>query len=815
MIISEQWLRDWVHVDLNAQEIADCLTNAGLEVDGVESLAGSIDNLVIGKILEVSKHPDADRLNLTKVDIGDEQLDIVCGASNVRPDLLVAVATVGAKLPNGLKIKQAKVRGIESNGMLCSASELGLADSSDGIMELDEDAAIGQRVDEYLQLDDSMIDIDLTPNRGDCLSVQGIARELKVLADGDYHPLDIQPIEATIDDHIEIDLQAKEACPVYIGRVIKGINPVALTPIWMQERLRRSGVRPISPVVDITNYVMLELGQPMHAFDLSKLNEKIIIRQSIAGEKITLLDDSSATLDADTLVIADTAGAIAIAGVMGGLDSSIDDNTSSIVLEAAHFTRKTSAGRARRYGLHTESSHRFERGVDPQLPHSAMQRATELVLAICGGEAGPVNQQLRLQGLTSKPAVAIRMPRLQQLLGMKLDGQEVAGILGRIADSITATNDGWSITPPSYRFDIECEADLVEEVARVKGYDNIPTAIPRIAPRSVAASEDKVDLRKLRQTLVARDYNEAITYSFVDPDAQKLFSKEEPVALSNPLAVNLSVMRTSLLPGLMAALQFNANRQHDRIRLFEIGASYHKKQGAGSTGVIEVQRLAGVISGPLIADQWGADKSKSADFYDIKADIEAVLGLTGQKQPFIFNGFEHIALHPGQVSSITCFEGSLNQAEGSLETAEGSDQEDSNLGFVGRLHPSLQKQYGLANAVFVFEVDLDKSLIAELPSFKAVSKFPSSRRDLSVLVDQQLPVSSLLQSLSKALGKSLVKSQVFDVYQGVGVKDGSKSVSLSLVLQHKDKTMTDEDAEGLMKKALSILENEHQAQLRS
>ena len=315
MIISEQWLRDWVHVDLNAQQIADCLTNAGLEVDGVESLAGSIDNLVIGKILEVSKHPDADRLNLTKVDIGDEQLDIVCGASNVRPDLLVAVATVGAKLPNGLKIKRAKVRGIESNGMLCSASELGLADSSDGIMELDEDATIGQRVDEYLQLDDSMIDIDLTPNRGDCLSVQGIARELKVLADGDYHPLDIQPIEATIDDHIEIDLQAKEACPVYIGRVIKGINPVAQTPIWMQERLRRSGVRPISPVVDITNYVMFELGQPMHAFDLAKLNEKIIIRQSIAGEKITLLDDSTATLDADTLVIADTAGAIAIACV--------------------------------------------------------------------------------------------------------------------------------------------------------------------------------------------------------------------------------------------------------------------------------------------------------------------------------------------------------------------------------------------------------------------------------------------------------------------------------------------------------------------
>ncbi|MFT7528188.1 MAG: phenylalanyl-tRNA synthetase beta chain, partial [Arenicella sp.] len=624
------------------------------------------------------------------------------------------------------------------------------------------------------------------------------------------------PIEAAIDDQIEIDLQAKEACPAYIGRVIKGINPVAQTPIWMQERLRRSGVRPISPVVDITNYVMLELGQPMHAFDLSKLHEKIIIRQSIAGEKITLLDDSTATLDADTLVIADTAGAIAIAGVMGGLDSSIDDNTSAIVLEAAHFARKTSAGRARRYGLHTESSHRFERGVDPQMPLAAMQRATELVLAICGGEAGPVNQQLGLQGLTSKPAVAIRLPRLQQLLGMQLDSQEVADILGRIADSVTASDAGWSITPPSYRFDIECEADLVEEVARVKGYDNIPTAIPRIAPRSIAASEDKVDLRKLRHTLVARDFNEAITYSFVDPEAQKLFSDEDPVALTNPLAVNLSVMRTSLLPGLMAAVQFNANRQHDRIRLFEIGASYHKKQGAGSTGVIEVQRLAGVISGPLTADQWAVDKTKAVDFYDIKADLEAVLGLTGQKEPFIFSEFDDIALHPGQVSSITRSDDSSNSGESSLlQSAEGSNPEDRSLGFVGRLHPSLQKQYGLANAVFVFEIDLDKSLIAKLPSCKAVSKFPSSRRDLSVLVDQQLTVSSLLQSLGRGLGKSLVKAKVFDVYQGAGVKEGSKSVSLSLVLQHQDKTMTDEDAEGLMKKALSILENEHQAQLRS
>ena len=480
MIISEQWLRDWVRVELSAEEIADCLTNAGLEVDGVEPVSGPIDNLVVGKILSVEKHPDADRLNCTTVDIGSEVLDIVCGASNVRQDLLVAVATVGAKLPNGLKIKKAKVRGVESIGMLCSASELGLEYSSDGLIELDDDAQIGQRVDEYLQLDDNLIDIDLTPNRGDCLSVQGIAREMKVLADGNYHPLDIEPIEGTLPDTISVELNDSDNCPRYLSRVIKGIKQDLSTPLWMQERLRRSGVRPISPVVDITNYVMLELGQPMHAFDLSKLSEKIVVRQSKAGEKITLLDESEATLDGETLVIADAGGPIAIAGVMGGKGSSIDDGTSDIVLEAAHFTRKSASGKARRYGLHTESSFRFERGVDPQLPPQAIERATELILEVCGGEAGPVLEQKRDSGIQSKPSVEIRLDRLVSLLGMPLVEAEVGGILGRIADSVTGEKGVWSVKPPSYRFDIEREADLVEEVARVKAVSYTHLTLPTI-----------------------------------------------------------------------------------------------------------------------------------------------------------------------------------------------------------------------------------------------------------------------------------------------------------------------------------------------
>jgi phenylalanyl-tRNA synthetase beta chain len=795
MIISEQWLRDWVRVDLSAQEIADCLTNAGLEVDGIEPVAGPIDNLVVGKVLSVEKHPDADRLNCTTVDIGTEVLNIVCGAANVRPDLNVAVALVGAKLPNGLKIKKAKVRGVESIGMLCSASELGLEESSEGLIELDLDAEIGQRVDDYLQLDDNLIDIDLTPNRGDCLSVQGIARELKVLADGSYHPLDIEAVAATVNDEIVVELDDSVNCPRYIARVIKGISQEVTTPLWMQERLRRSSVRPISPVVDITNYVMIELGQPMHAFDLAKLNEKIVVRQSRVGETIQLLDDSEATLDGETLVIADAKAPIAIAGVMGGNESAIDDGTVDIVLEAAHFTRKSASGKARRYGLHTESSFRFERGVDPQLPAQAIERATELVLEICGGDAGPVVEKQKSSVIEGKPAVEIRLDRLISLLGMELDEEEVADILSRIAGSVEGQDGIWSVKPPSYRFDIEREADLVEEVARVKGYDNIPTAMPRIAPRSVAASEASIELRKVRQSFVARDYREAITYSFIDPAEHKIFSSEEPVTLANPLADNMAVMRTSLIPGLMGALKFNANRQHDRIRFFELGASYHKQGKAFR----EKQTLAGVVMGGATPTQWGIEKSPNIDFYDVKADVEAVLSLTGYKNPIIFNEFEHIALHPGQSSCL------IRQEPDGVQT---------DLGWLGRLHPTVEKHYGVNN-VFAFEVDLDAALRAQLPSFEEVSRFPSIKRDLSVLVEQDLPVASLLDSLRDELGPVLIKVDLFDLYRGPGVSEGSKSISLSLVLQHNDRTMTDEEAERLMGDALLLLESKWGATLRS
>ena len=803
MIISEQWLRDWVQVNLDAQGIADCLTNAGLEVDAVTSLGGHIDNLVVGKVLSVAKHPNADRLNIAQVDIGTQQLSIVCGASNVRADLIVAVATVGAKLPNGLKIKKAKVRGAESNGMLCSASELGLEEESAGLIELDIDAEIGQRVDEYLQLDDHLIDIDLTPNRGDCLSVQGIARELKVLADGDYRPLAIAPVVASSPATITVEVNDAEACPSYLARVISGVDQTASTPLWMQERLRRSQLRPISPIVDITNYVMLELGQPMHAFDRAKLNDKIIVRPSQQGETITLLDDSTATLDDDTLVIADSQGAIAIAGVMGGAHSAIDNTSRDIVLEAAHFTRRSAAGCARRYGLHTESSHRFERGVDPVLPQLAIERATELVLQICGGEAGAVVSQQHAQGLAAKPAVNIRLDRLQSLLGMSLAASEVGDILGRIAESVAVQKSDheqlnqWQVTPPSYRFDIECEADLVEEIARVKGYDNIPTHMPRIVPNAAAsvASEANINARQVRQTLVARDYQEVITYSFIDPAEQARFSTETPVKLSNALADNMAVMRTSIISGLMQAAQFNKNRQVDRLRIFEIGATYHKL----ADGYQEQTKLAALVTGALFAPQWGSDDKRVADFYDVKADIAAFLALTGKKEAFIFKEFEHVCAHPGQVSSIS------SQKDDAL----------TELGWLGRCHPSLEKHYGFTDPVYVFELNLDRALQAQLPAFAKVSKFPSIKRDLSVIVEQSIPVASLLDAVKTELPESLVNIVLFDVYDGEGVAQGNKSVSFTLLLQHADRTMTDQEAEHSVQAALTVLAERFNAQLRN
>ena len=796
MIISEQWLREWIDTELDAQQVADCLTNAGLEVDAVSALSEPIDNLVIGKVLEVSKHPDADRLNLTKVDIGSEVLEIVCGAANVRQDLMVATATVGAKLPNGLKIKKAKVRGIESNGMLCSAAELGLEESSDGLLELASDAQIGQSVTDYLRLDDTLIDIDLTPNRGDCLSVQGVAREMKVLAAAGFNPVAIDEIKSSSSANISVEIKNTASCPRYLARVIENVDVSVVTPIWMQEKLRRCDIRPISPIVDITNYVMLELGQPMHAFDKDKIDTSIVVRDSKKGEKLALLDGQEITLDDDSLVIADNSAAIALAGVMGGNDSSINDNTQNIVLEAAHFSRAGIAGRARRYGLHTDSSHRFERGVDPELPEIAMQRASQLVLQICGGQAGEIIKAEDTENVSPNKQVQLRHQRLLSVLGIELEENEVTSILQRISDQVEKTEQGWLVTAPSYRFDVERECDLIEEVARVKGYDCVPTRMPQITPKSKITSEALLSLRSIRQLMVARDYQEAISYSFIDAESQALLSENKNIIqLTNPLADNMSEMRTSIWPGLLNAAKYNINRQQDRVRLFEIGAVYFRAENSeNDEKFVEQQVIAGVVTGLQCAEQW-AEQKRAVDFYDIKSDVEALLSLTKHQEAFIFNNLEHKALHPGQVAQI--------------------NYNDQNVGYMGKLHPVVAKKIGLDSDTFVFELSLNELLQTDIPDFKGVSRFPAVKRDLAIIINTDVPANDVLQKVRLLHGSVLKEVVLFDVYSGKGVEEGKKSLALRVTLQSIDKTLTDDEVEQLIDNTLSALQNEFGAELRS
>ena len=790
MIISEQWLRELVATGLNAQEIADALTLAGLEVDAVEALGESLEGVLVGEVLSKEKHPDADRLNLTQVNVGGQKnLAIVCGAANVRVGMKVPVATVGTKLPNGLKIKKSKIRGEQSFGMLCSEAELGMSESSDGLLELADDAPIGQTIQSYLNLDDTLIDIDLTPNRGDCLSVTGVARELHVLVDAAYTPVAIKDVAVTSSDKVAVKIENIEACPSYLARVVSGINTNVKTPLWMQERLRRSGLSSISPVVDITNYVMLELGQPMHAFDHDKVGQEIYVRLANKGEKITLLNDAEASLNEETLVIADAKQPIAIAGVMGGSESSIDKNTKSIVFEAAHFTKRAVAGTARTYGLHTDSSHRFERGVDPVLPEKAMQRATELCLEICGGEAGEIVRQSSDQ--VSKGAVELRFERVRRLLGMPLEQDEVQGMLQRISDQVVKTTDGWSVVPPSYRFDIERECDLIEEVARVKGYDNLDDRLPKLIPSGRIAPENQVEKRKLLNTMVTMGYQESITYSFIDEQMLKDFAVAEQklIHLANPLAENMSVMRGSLWPGLVSACQFNLNRQNDRIRLFELGTVF-KDDGK----IQESNKIAGLACGSLFPVQMHLKKANSIDFYDVRGDLESIFSLTGKPLDFIFKPCEHPALHPGQSAEIV--------------------RDNEVIGFVGRIHPNMAKKYDLSLMAYLFELDLESICAGYMPEYQTVSKFPSVSRDIALLVPSELSIGSVLAYIRLINCEDLRDAQLFDVYVGEGVEINKKSVAVKLTFQRDDRTLTDDEIEAYTSLVLKELAEEFSIELR-
>jgi len=795
MKFSESWLRQWVNPANNTNELAEQITMAGLEVDGVDPVAAGFTNVVVGEVVECGQHPDADKLQVTKVNVGDDELvDIVCGAKNCRQGLKVAVAKVGAVLPGDFKIKKAKLRGQPSFGMLCSESELGLAEEkSPGIMELPQDAPIGTCLREYLTLDDVTIDIDLTANRGDCLGIKGIAREVGVLNSLAVNEPQINPVTPTIDDSFPIRIEAGEACPRYVGRVIKGINVNATTPLWMVEKLRRSGIRSIDPVVDITNYVLLEQGHPMHAFDLSKLEGSIVVRFANENETITLLDGNEAKLRTDTLVIADEQKPLAMAGIFGGLDSGVTEQSEDIFLESAFFTPNLIMGKSRTYGLHTDASHRYERGVDPELQTIAIERATELLLEICGGQAGPVVEAKSDQHLPKPVTISLRPQRIERMIGIKIDGDKVVEILTRLGLSVADDGENWSVTVPTYRFDIKIEVDLIEEIARVYGYNNIPNLPPLAHLNMAKRKESDIGVAKFRNLLVDRGFTEAITYSFVDPKVQKsLYPDVQGLALPHPISSDMSVMRLSLLPGLLAAVVHNQNRQQTRVRLFEQGLSFVPDNSA-DLDIRQETMLAGVICGSVSGEHWAVDE-RNVDFYDIKGDVEAVLALSCQDSLFSFEAAEFSALHPGQSARILC----NGQA----------------VGYVGAVHPRCQKELGLNGRTFVFELNLAAISSAKIPQACDISKFPANRRDLAIVVEQHVPAGKITSFIEKVGVNQLVDLKLFDVYQGKGIEPGYKSLAISLTLQDKQRTLEDKDIAEAVNTIVDALAKEFNASLR-
>ena len=790
MRFSESWLREWVNPDITTEQLSHQLSMAGLEVDSVEPAAPLFSGVVVGKIVSREQHPDADKLGVCQVDIGgDENLQIVCGAQNAAAGMKVAVATVGARLPGDFKIKKAKLRGVQSLGMICSASELGLAESSSGIMSLSETADLGSDFRDLMALDDALIEVDLTPDRGDCLSLAGIAREVSVINQVELIQPLIEDVASEHDEIFAVEVKAPSACPRYLCRVIKGINPQAKTPDWMVEKLRRGGVRAINPVVDVTNFVMLELGQPMHGFDLSKLSSAIVVRMAEQGEKLTLLDGQEITLNNDSLLIADQQRPLALAGIMGGEDSGVSDTTTDVLLESAFFAPLAIVGKARSYGLHTDSSHRFERGVDWRLQHKAMQRATALLLSIVGGQAGPVNEVESSADLPAEVIIELRRNRVQQLLGIALTDDQIEDILTRLGMQLSVNDDGWQVTVPSSRFDITIEVDLIEEIARIYGYDNIPTKRSLVSIDMHPAKENAFDLLRAKRLLVARDYQESITYSFISPEMAELLSPgAQQIQLANPISADMAVMRATLLPGLIQTMQHNIARQQSRIRLFESGLRFSQ------TDKLEQKpMLAGLIAGPYEAEQWSASK-RQVDFYDIKGDLEAVLSLTADAAGFSFERAENPVLHPGQSARVM--------------------RNGQAIGWVGMLHPQLEKKLALGMHTYVFEVSLEALSDGKLPAFSPLSRFPSIRRDLSLVMPESLAFADVENCVKNASSAIIKDIRLFDVYTGDNIDSGLKSLALSLILQDSSKTLTDEEVEKATAAVVSALSAELQVELR-
>jgi phenylalanyl-tRNA synthetase beta chain len=789
MKFSEQWLREWVNPAISSDELIAQITLAGLEVDDVESAAGEFSGVIVGEIVSAQQHPNADKLRVCQVSDGATEIQVVCGAPNARVGIKVAFATVGAILPGNFKIKKAKLRQEESFGMLCSAAELEFGDENDGIMELAADAPVGADIREYLNLNDKIIDVDLTPNRGDCLSIAGLAREVGVLNSMDVTAPEYSELAPQIEDVFPVRVNAPEHCPRFVGRVLNNIDITKTSPLWLQEKLRRCDVRSIDPVVDVTNYILLEMGQPMHAYDLDKVNGPIIVRMASQGENLTLLDGQKVELTNETLVIADSEGVLGMAGIMGGADTGVGATTHNVFLEAAFFNPISIAGKARNYGLHTDASHRFERGVDYDLQRKAMDRATMMLQSIVGGDAGPIVEQASAEHLPSLSKVTLRKARLEALLAYKIADEQVLDILTRLGLTLVSSDaDSWSFTAPSWRFDIAIEADLVEEVARVYGYNNLPSTNPVASMEIPANPEVDRPLSILRRHLVSCGYQEAITYSMVEPGLLAKFDDQnKPVELINPISADMAVMRTSLWPGLVKALQHNQNRQQSRVRLFETGQRFIPSD----QGLQQQDVFAGLIYGSRHPESWHG-KAESVDYFDAKGDLESLLQICGQK--FSFEAAQHVALHPGQSAAITLA--------------------GKNIGYIGAMHPGLVKDLGIQGPVFMFEVDLASISLGMLPAYEGLSKFPEMRRDLAIVLDQTISVATVTNHIESSAGEWLKAVRLFDVYQGQGIENGQKSLALGLTWQHPERTLTDDEVNQWVEQVVKHLSQHAGASLR-
>lgn len=791
MQFSVSWLRSLVNPSLTTEELAHTLTMAGLEVEEMEPVAPAFDKIVVALVVSREKHPDADRLSLCQVDAGElGLLQIVCGAPNVAAGLKVPCALVGAKLP-GIEIKKAKVRGIESSGMLCSAKELGIAEESSGLLVLPEDAPVGQSIRQYLDLDDTLITIKLTPNRADCLSLSGIAREVSALTGAPLTLPQVTPVAGVIADTRSVVLDAADACPRYTGRIIKGINAAAATPDWMKQRLERCGVRAISAVVDVTNYVMLELGQPMHAFDNAKLSGAIHVRYPVVGEQLLLLNGQVVTPASDVALIADEARALALAGIMGGEGSSVTNETTDVFLESAFFAPDAIAGKARALGFSSDSSYRFERGVDFALQGKALERATQLILDICGGQPGPVTEVVESSLLPQRKPVQLRSQRVTKVLGIPLEAAKIGTLLSGLGLECKAVGADFTVTPPSHRFDIEIEEDLIEEVGRLYGYDNIVARPPKALMQMMPLPEVKQGPMALRRRVASLGYQETINFSFVEAAWEADFSgNKAPILLANPIASQMGVMRTSLIGGLVNVLVTNRKRQQERVKVFEIGRTFFvDKEGQPVSGYRQPQRLAALAAGSALPEQWGSD-SRKVDFYDLKADVEALF--TGRN--LRFEKLEHPALHPGRAATVWL--------------------EGKSVGILGELHPRWVQKYDLGTAPVVFELDLVPLLEQPFPMYRDVSRFPAVVRDLALIVANETPWQDLCEALKKAAPAIVRDIELFDLYQGKGVVEGRKSLAFRIVMQDTQKTLEDAEVESAVATLVATAENSFAAELR-